>query len=180
MLVEKKSQRGLKIIDLGWGQIMRELQKTKNSYTKVGFPENGNLASNAEADRESFEELIKVAAANEFGTARIPERSFIRKSYDDNRAMLQRIVNDEWMKIVRGKSTTKKSLERIGEWMTGKTRKTITEVQTPPNAPSTIANKAAKIRNTGKKESFLAGTGNPLIDSGQMRQSVQNIEVINE
>lgn len=94
--------------------------------------------------------------------------------------MLQRIVNDEWMKIVRGKSTTKKSLERIGEWMTGKTRKTITEVQTPPNAPSTIANKAAKIRNAGKKESFLAGTGNPLIDTGQMRQSVQHVEVINE
>ena len=48
-------------------------------------------------------------------------------------------------------------LERVGIVATGKVQQYMTDLRTPPNAPSTIAKK---------------GSSNPLIDSGMMRQSV--------
>ena len=48
-------------------------------------------------------------------------------------------------------------LERVGIVAVGKVQQYMTDLKTPPNAPSTIAKK---------------GSSNPLIDSGAMRQSV--------
>ena len=48
-------------------------------------------------------------------------------------------------------------LDRVGIIATGKVQQYMTDLKTPPNAPSTIAKK---------------GSSNPLIDSGMMRQSV--------
>lgn len=53
-----------------------------------------------------------------------------------------------------------KTLEQVGLLAVGYTQQYITDLQDPPNAPSTIRQK---------------GSSNPLIDTGQMRQSVTHL-----
>lgn len=69
--------------------------------------------------------------------------------------------NEEYLKsidegITAGK-TPDQILELLGVIAVGKTQKYMTDLQDPPNAPSTIAKK---------------GSSNPLIHNGEMRQSV--------
>ncbi|MEN0065940.1 MAG: hypothetical protein AAGA48_27615 [Myxococcota bacterium] len=103
-------------------------------------------------------QLVEYAAANEFGTAdgRVPERSYLRRTVDRNAQryadLLQEAVEDALDHEV---STL--ALEQIGAIAVGDVQRTIVELRTPPNAPSTIAQK---------------GSSNPLIDSGRLRQSI--------
>jgi len=143
------------IIDLGWDQIIQETKLADRSYTKVGLQE-GTTA-------DDLSDLVMVGAVNEFGTKRIPARPFIRTTYDDNRGMLFELIDRQYDRILRGRATAKMALERIGEWLEGKTKKKIVDIQAPPNAPSTIAKK---------------GSSNPLIDTSQMRQSIRHVEVM--
>jgi len=56
------------------------------------------------------------------------------------------------------------ALSEVGEWMTAKTKAKIRGLKSPPNAASTIKRKKSS---------------NPLIDTGQMINSIQHVEHIN-
>lgn len=106
-----------------------------------------------------------IAAVHEFGiTIRketgsivIPERSFLRSTFDEK--------NDEWIKFVKkqlpklldGQMSARTICERLGAKMVGDIQKKLTQLDDPPNAPSTIAQK---------------GSSNPLIDKGGLRQRI--------
>ena len=144
--------------DLGWDRIKREMAKAKGSCTKVGI-----LAADAEEQYEDGTDLVTVAAVNEFGTDDIPERSYLRSATDEEMNKVNRIIAGELDKIHRGTSTVEQSLGRVGEYMASKVRQKIVAIQNPPNAPATIARKKSS---------------SPLIDTGQLRQSIDHEETI--
>jgi phage gpG-like protein len=156
------------IIDKGWANVIRETKLAAKSFTKVGLPENstpvaGNKKGSGHKQTNEMSKLVKIGAAHEFGAPKkgIPERPFIRPSYDKNKEALQNIIENEYTKIITGKVTVRLSLGRIGEWMKAKTQKQIRDLTSPPLSEKTIAR---------KKSTKL------LIDTGQLIQSITHIE----
>lgn len=160
------SDNGVEDIDLGWNAILKDLKLMEGSYTKVGIQEGEKYESSDKGSKtKGGADMVVVAAANEFGTETIEERSFLRSSYDENKAVLNTVIEKELDKILKKESNVKKSLGLIGEWMQSKIQRKITTLRDPPNKPSTIKRK---------------GSSNPLIDTGQMRASVRHVEKIGE
>lgn len=134
--------------DLGFKALMDDAKKLANEpFVKVGVL------------GKSGSELATYAGANEFGTrdGRIPERSFIRSTMDQNRFALFQQANRYLNQIASGSMDLKTALGLLGEFIRGQIVSKITTLQDPPNAPSTIARK---------------GSANPLIDEGRMRQAI--------
>lgn len=140
----------LSVIDKDKG-FQRELRRHRNAdgiRVLVGF--HGD-----EPPYPDGTSIAEVAAFNEFGTSRIPARPFMRNAVDK--------YQDSWFEQIR--KDRQRGLDehaiaqRLGLRMVGDIRQEITDLDTPPNAPSTIARK---------------GSSNPLIDTGRMRQSVKH------
>ena len=149
--------------DMGWKRIKNDLSLLNNSYTKVGLPEDGKPAPVDEGIAE-MSELVMVYAANEFGTKRIPERSTLRAAFDESLPQTNKLVEKMYDAVVANTLTVKNALSIIGEFVTGKVQRKIISLKTPPNAPSTLRAKYPKT--------------NPLINKGQLVQSITHVEVL--
>lgn len=68
-----------KDIDRGWKRIKREIAKMDSAYVKTGIQQGT-------ADYKGGVAATTVAMVNEFGSedGHIPERSFLRSSFDEN------------------------------------------------------------------------------------------------
>lgn len=160
------SQRaGVVDTDMGYKAVVAEIQKLDNSYVTVGF-QMGEVTKSQTKGRRSKKaglSMPEIAAQNEFGTAIIPARPFMRPAVDLNRAKIDKAIGVQYDKILAGVSTVKKSLDLIGLFMTGLIHKQIRATLYPPNAKATIEMKKSS---------------HPLIDFGQMIQSVRHVVVI--
>ena len=87
----------------------------------------------------------------------IPARPFFRAAIDTNRDKVRDFQDRLSMDVMVGAMKPKQALESLGLFMEDKIKKSITTGKWAPNAPRTIAEK---------------GSSRPLIDSGQMRNSV--------
>jgi hypothetical protein len=147
----------VKDIDRGWKRIRAQLLKAGGAFTKVGVQEGER--------RDDGTDLVTVAAVNEFGAPKkkIPERSFIRSTTDEQRQKVERMKRRILEGIADGTMTIKRGLGLLGEFMESKIKDKIVRLDTPPNAPSTIARK---------------GSSNPLVDKGQLLQSIRHVEVL--
>lgn len=109
-------------------------------------------------------DLVRKAAANEFGTETNPERSFLRTTVDENSRVYLDELETATGEFVDGNTgRAEQTLLALGVRVVGDVREKIEAIKTPPNAASTIAAK---------------GTSNPLIEDGNMRQAVESIVVI--
>lgn len=107
---------------------------------------------------EQGAELVTYAAANEFGVpGRIPERSFLRSTADENRRRYTTELMDAAVAVLDGQDVGS-AFGRVGLGAVGDVQVKIRQLRIPPNAPSTIRRK---------------GSSNPLIDTGRMRQSIE-------
>ena len=104
-------------------------------------------------------EILLRANVNEFGAPSkgIPERPFIRGTIDKYGKDIQKFAENLIVRYIDGKVTFDVCTNTIGEYVVSKIRRYMVDLQTPPNKPSTIANK---------------GSSNPLVDSGQLVASV--------
>jgi len=153
-------------IDKGWDRIRRETEALGDKMVKVGIQSDAGAYS--DDDDEDAPTLVEIAFWNEYGTeggasgggwgGPVPERPFMRNSFDDNKSDLQDFKGRLWDRVIRGTVDARQAAELLGQRHEGQVKETITSLATPPNAPATIA---------------LKGSSNPLIDSGQMRQSVR-------
>lgn len=127
---------------------------------------------------EQGSDVVIYAAANEFGvpsekgtgrkagkgnTVTIPERSFLRGTYDQEKIKIYAMIAKNKLNIAKkGTSYLDRNLKRIGEYFVGKVRRRIANKDFTPNAPSTI-----KQKTKGK-----GGETTPLVDTGRLRQSI--------
>jgi HK97 gp10 family phage protein len=144
---------------------VKQLELLENSYVTIGFQDGSVTRSQTKGTRkkEPGKSMAQIAAENEFGTTNIPARPFMRTSFDENLQRISNAISSEYDKIIDGQSTVKRSLNLIGLFMTDLIQQKIRAIQTPPNSKRTIA-----IKRSSK----------PLIDFGQMIQSVRHRVVL--
>jgi len=165
MLKAKVSTREF---DKGYAEFKEALELMKEQpVIKIGI-----LAEDANKDKEGPLNLAGIAAVNEFGTRRagpqnntvIPARSFIRSTMDENKQYFIQVTRGAIMKILTGADVIKQ-LNIVGAVIARAIQQKITDIRTPPNAPSTIAAK---------------GSSKPLIDTGRMRASIRHKVVFSD
>lgn len=134
-------------------RIQRSLSGPKK--VKVGFP--AGKASGV-VDRAFFNEFGTKGGASGGGWGGpVPERPFLRNAMRDNRAKYNSGAETAAKAILHGQYDMRAALTKLGIMAQGDIQSEITALSSPPNSPVTIARK---------------GSSNPLIDTGQMRQSV--------
>ena len=139
------------------------------------LPGRGDLAgpSKVKAGFPSGTVNVDKAFYNEFGTSGsgtifysrgvvgfggpIPERPFMRNSARNNRNKYKKGMKAAAPKILRGETSLKTVLSKLGIMMQNDIQQEITSLRSPPNAPLTV---------------LIKGSSNPLIDSDEMRASV--------
>lgn len=145
--------------DFGWRRIESELKKLDGLEVAVGFQEGSETKKEVKGQREKQGgiSMPQIAAENEFGTKTTPARPFMSTAFDENKVKLNQDLIKLYDKITQGRITATKALNIIGVELVGMIQQKIRQIQTPPNAPFTIKQK---------------GSSKPLIDFGQMIQSV--------
>lgn len=118
--------------DKGFRRILREIEIFKGAKVQVGY---------------FNPELAFIAACNEFGTkwpdgtVHIPERSFLRATFDANVNKYHALAVKYIGRVLDGTLTARGALMLIGARMERDVKKVIRDFDDPPNAPSTIARK---------------------------------------
>lgn len=88
--------------------------------------------------------VAQVAAWNEFGTGKIPERSFLRSTLTEQTGNLARWRIEALRNIATNGWPVTKALEMIGLRLQVKIQNKIKSNVPPPNAPSTVERKKEK------------------------------------
>lgn len=106
--------------------------------------------------------ILEVAIWNEFGTRRIPERSFLRSWFDNN---TNKARVGTWLKkfgkaVTEGKTTWDNVLEIVGLNIVGEIQQSIANRIPPPNVPYTIKKKGSDV---------------PLVNDGILRASITHV-----
>lgn len=147
----------VKDIDRGWKKILKNLKKEDKSYSKIGIQ--------TDAGDNNGVSIAEYAAANEFGTDKIPSRPFLRQTYDKNLNKIDLKVISIQNDIYSGKKSFEAGLKELGIWYEGIVKEAIKSGNWQANAPATIDKK---------------GSSKPLIDTGTMRNSIRAVEVYND
>jgi len=128
------------------------LAKAKVRSVKVGYWVGEN-------HEEDGTDLTVVARANEYGTKRIPQRSFLRSTVDEDREVINRFMENQLRAYTEGKNSLLGAITGIGVKVVGLVKSKIKKSKSwaVPNSPVTIA---------------LKGSSTPLVDTGEMRNKV--------
>jgi hypothetical protein len=102
-------------------------------------------------------DILSRGIYNEFGTDKIPERSFIRAGFDTEKNNISNDMIKIAERIISGQMKVKTGLNLLGDSTKGRIQEFAIDLRDPPNAQSTIDAK---------------GSSNPLVDTGQMIGSI--------
>lgn len=148
--------------DTGWSAFFSRVAKMKGAHAKVGI-----LAEGAGAEEEDGSPLTvaQIAGILEFGTEpdengkqHIPERSFVRSTFDEKREEMMAMSAKLVVGIVAGTMDVDRALNILGAFLAAAIKNKVTiDGVPPPNAPSTIAKK---------------GDDKPLINTSRMINAV--------
>lgn len=100
--------------------------------------------------------IVEIGSINEFGQG-VPERSFIRAWFDENRSVLPEALRLELEASLRAGEPATVALDRFAVTAEGSIQKRISGGIEPENAASTIARK---------------GSSKPLIDTEDLRSAI--------
>lgn len=143
--------------DLGEKAMLKRVDALKDKpHVKVGILESAGQHQNSDLT------VAQVATFHEFGTESIPERSFIRTTVDENTEKYHNKIDQLRKDVIFFGKSTRKALTELGLFIQRDIKKTITDTHPswPQLSDTTIAQ---RIKNSDK----------PLIDTGQLRNSVQ-------
>jgi hypothetical protein len=143
---------GVKDVDKGYKDLVKRVYGIDKPKIVVGIFEVANAKTYADGTT-----LIEVAMANEFGTDKIPERSFLRAWFDENQAKCKEAVKRMLIATIEGKYTPEQALNLLAQRFVGEIQKRIADGIPPANAEATVKKK---------------GSETPLIDKGQLRSGV--------
>lgn len=149
-------------LDLGFKQILEEIEKTGKQEIVIGIQEGSRTHVQVRRGRKQDAgiNIAQYAAENEFGTDKIPQRSFMRSTFDEKIGEIEDIIDNELGLVIDRVQSLNKAFARIGLSIQGMVQMKIREIRSPPNSPVTIA---------------LKGSSKPLIDFGQMIASVRYV-----
>lgn len=165
-------------IDRGFADIKKEVRRFKKSYTSIGFFTTGGDPSNDIAARAIVHEfgakipvtkkmkgffLYKFGVALKKSIITIPERSFMKQTFDKNKNKIHDKIIDGYNRVLDGNDTAKQALSRLGEWYRALMQLTIRGENFVANSPLTIKAK---------------GSSKPLSDTGEMANSIEHRETI--
>jgi phage gpG-like protein len=152
--MSKFAQVRVKIIKDINGKAFDELRarlKAEHSKINVGVP-----GSQKETDGTP---VALIAAVHEFGSPAqgIPERPFLRTTIQENRGKYVQLNRRNLVAVLNGKMTVEQALGQLGEVAKGDVQLHIASGTFAPLKAATIKRK---------------GSMSPLIDTGQLRQSI--------
>lgn len=111
------------------------------------------LARKANNDK-GFEALYALVEE-----VKIPERSYIRTAFDENKEKLYNYTKTLFGKVLSGEIKGHEMLDRLGLYIENLIKKKIKDIKEPPKSPATL-----NLEGSGKS--------NPLIDTGRLRRAV--------
>lgn len=159
---KKKGGGGrVKDTDKGYASLKKFLEETGKVYTAVGVRgEKGAQKHDAEGGELT---IVEIAAVHEFGTddGVIPERSFLRSTFDTHRPEYEAQLSQGVQRCIKGESTIDFELDRLGVMVAGDVVELIREGEgiQPPLKPKTIQRKKSS---------------HTLIDTGRLVQSIDS------
>lgn len=158
MKVRRSSNNG------GVKQLVAVMKELEGVVGKVGFFESAKYVDGTP--------VAYVASIHEFGYAEggIPARPFFRPTIQEQGPAWGEAFGKGAKAIAKGRYTPFQVMDAVGQLAAGDVKKTISEIQSPPLDPDTIA--ARRRRYKDKKT-----TGNlskPLVDTALMINSVTN------
>lgn len=121
-----------------------------------GTVDVGILSS--EGKHQSSEMTVaQIGFFHEFGTEKVPERSFIRSTMEGQSRDIKTVAGSQYKKVLDGSITTEEGLGVLGAFTAGLIQEKFTDNDWVPNSEKTQERK---------------GSSTPLIDTGQLRQSI--------
>ncbi len=160
---------------------MAELERLDGAEITVGIhADEGAHEGLDETGNPAGVTVAMVGAWHEGGTRYMPARPWLAPSIDENRPEIDRLF-DHSLSIALAGGDVRVSLGLVGEFAQQKVQAKIRDSDPgwAPLAESTKRAKAKLVRGSkaeGRKAKerrveFLAGDGNPLVDTGQLIQS---------
>ena len=167
--------------------ILAQLKRLRSSVVTVGVHGTGESGRDEKNRSVTVKQHVEegsppidmpmLAAIHEFGTDKIPERSFIRAGVDSAHKTFQRVYDEGMDAIAAGTGTAQKVANSIGVAATSAIKMTMFDGIAPELAPAT---KLARIRSTKKGRKLngdalakeQAGTFKPLLHTGQLAASI--------
>lgn len=147
---------GLKHKNPGWEKnLLAKLKKQTGKEVAVGFPAGKEGIHNPHYKNGAS--ILEVAVYNNFGTDTTPRRPFMEKATQAMKEPVGKLLGKRLTGAVSRGTDPETVLGEAGQLAAGIIKETITDLDSPPNAPATIAKKKSS---------------NPLIDTGAMRQHV--------
>jgi len=158
-----------------------EIMKLAKLQVQVGFTADGSGqgAQHEPVTANDYDDgvtVAEIAAWNEKGTYNIPARPFLAQSYDKNENIIEAMCVEQVKAIARGEKDADKAIRAIAAMQVGLIQHEIVNGGFVPNAPITI--KGGWMRNKKSGKAFKVKgkkSSTPLIDTGQMRQSVHYV-----
>lgn len=141
--------------DFGWNHLKEAVLKLGEggAYTLVGV-QGSQGAANVQDSALTYAQLARI---HEFGTARIPARSFLQGTIDEYHAAIQKRATAFGRGVVLDLFSVEQALELLGEYVVGLIKQRMADGIPPPLSPRTIKRKKSS---------------KPLIDTGGLRASI--------
>ena len=141
------------IKDHGYAKLLRRMMAAHGRYSLTV----GVHAGEGGAAEKGGITVAAIATIHEFGTGRIPERSFIRDWADMHEERNRKMVTRATENVVNKGTAPEVAYGRLGAFFQGEIQARISNGIPPPLAESTMARKGSSV---------------PLIDTGQLRSSI--------
>ena len=119
-------------------------------------------AQGSNLSRAKKAQVLEIAGKLRGRTMKIPERSFLRSTFDAQRATLGTAVERVVGRVATGKATAEEAAQQLAHLAETVFRRGLLAVKEPPNAPLTV-----KIKKSDQ----------PLVDSGRLRASIRSVVV---
>lgn len=148
--------------DLGLNRIIVTLKEELSDVViKVGVQAKDKTVKRGKGGniRNTDQPLAAIAAIHEFGLGGMPQRSFLRSAFDENKPMINKMGDRIVNSAIKGIST-ETALNQLGNVVQGMVQKKIVDGPFVPNSPATIKRKKSS---------------RPLIDTGHLRQSIRYV-----
>lgn len=176
-----------KTIDRGYNAIIQEMKVLeKKPFVKVGFPKESAKTNEKHKDengKDSDLTVLDVAVFHEFGTERLPPRSFMRASHDKMAPEINAAIKRLYKGVMEGKLSVSRALSIIGLLVERETKRFLTSNSVKPPSKkgdfslvkfSPVVNSNAKAPRKDKRNSYKT-----LIDTAQMLNSITFVKVMN-